>query len=858
MNPNGNNNQDDSLHEYARKRDFSKTAEPRAGKKQFAGGIFVIQKHAARALHYDFRLELDGVLKSWAIPKGPSLNPEEKRLAVRVEDHPIEYANFEGIIPKGEYGGGTVMLWDQGFWLPDNNPHEGLSKGVLKFRVNGRKLHGGWALVRLEHAQGEKAAEGKENWMLIKEKDSEAREIDLEQEYPFSIATGRSMQEISAVPGAVWSEGEVYPELKKLAGLPGAVKTPMPKMLLPQLATLVDAPPEGAQWLHELKYDGYRVFSRIDNGEIILYTRNGNNWTAKFPTIANALLALPLKEAWIDGEVVFLKKSGVTSFEDLQNALSTGNDRELKYFIFDIVYYNGYDLSEVPLVERKELTNFILRSENIDRDMLKYSDDIEGSGERFFRNACSFDIEGIISKRKDSPYRQGRTSLWVKVKCHLRQEFVIGGYSEAKGARKGFGALLLGVFDSQGQFIYTGRVGTGFNEQTLADLWKRIEGLVITTPPFANPPTGIEARGVHWIRPELVIEVEFSQWTKEGVLRHPSFQGIREDKPAKEVMHESPESLKSALEQIGAAEVESPKPETIQPRRKAVRLSSPDKILYPEHGYTKSDIADYYESVAGLMLPHLSGRPLTLIRCPEGYDKECFFQKHLDNAPKDLKPIKIKEKEIEEIYLMADSIEGILGLVQMGVLEIHTWGCRYEKLEYPDKIVFDIDPDPSVSWRYMAEAVYLLREFLNELGLKSFLKTTGGKGLHVVVPLDALQDWEEVKAFSKAVADYIARGLPDRFTSMMTKSKRTGKLFLDYMRNMRGATAIEAYSTRAKWGATIAMPVFWEEAIQIRSDSFNIKNLLSRIKKIGRDPWEDYFEVRQSITEDMKKKIGMK
>lgn len=839
---------DDSLGEYAGKRDFDSTPEPAAKPSEYrreeGPGVFVVQKHAARALHYDLRLELHGVLKSWAVPKGPSLYPEDKRLAVHVEDHPIEYAGFEGIIPKGEYGGGTVLLWDRGFWVPEGDPDSGLKKGALKFILSGKKLRGRWALVKLH--EEEKGAEEKDEWLLIKERDEDARDdkgSPITDDEPESVASGRKIEEVASRPEGLWAVRDGLTSI--LPESPRFSKIPMPELVLPQLATLVDEPPEGDEWLHEIKYDGYRVLARVKDGNAALYTRNGNDWTGKFPAIAEAVSSLPVKEAWIDGEIVAFKADGTTSFEGLQSALSAGSGTGLVYMIFDIVHYNRYSLMEAPLSERKRLVRALLQTKEAQRKELRFSGHVEGKGPAFFKNACAYRLEGMVSKKRDSPYRQGRTKDWVKIKCLKRQEFVIGGFTEPGGGRKGFGALLLGVHDCARKLIYCGRVGTGFDESSLDLLWERLKGLEQNEPPFDNPPEGGDAKGVRWVRPELVAEVEFTQWTKEGVLRHPSFQGLREDKDAKEIAREGTESLNEALK----PPVKPPAP---------LRITNPDRVFYPEGGFTKRDLLDYYDLIAPLMLPHLAGRPLTLVRCPEGYAKGCFFQKHTDGSiPEHIKRIGLKENNGEGAeYLMVDAPDGILSLVQLGVLEIHTWNSRYMKLEYPDRMVFDMDPGPSVEWQKLAESAVLLRELLKELGLTSFVKTTGGNGLHVVAPLIPSRDWEEVKAFTKAVAEYLAAGVPERFTSMMTRSRRTGKIFLDYMRNLRGATAIELYSTRAKKGAPIAVPLYWDEIVSIRSDTFTLANIRDRVKDV-KNPWARFMDVRQSITDGMMKRVGV-
>lgn len=845
---------DDNLEEYRRKRDFRATPEPEGRAEGIGAGLFVIQKHSARALHYDFRLEFNGVLKSWAVPKGPSIDPEDKRLAVHVEDHPAEYAGFEGIIPKGEYGGGTVLVWDRGFWVPESDAAAGFEKGHLKFILSGGKLHGKWALVRLKSRDEES---GKEEWLLIKESDEEAgRGRDILSEQPRSVISGKTIEEIAELPEGIWSAtGELTTVLPRKNRIE---RKKMPPEMTPQLASIVELPPEGDGWLHELKYDGYRLLARIDHGDVNLVTRNGNDWTYRFPSIKRALARLPLEQAWLDGEAVALMEDGTTNFESLQNAMAEGSDKGLIYMVFDILYYNGYDLRLLPLFERKLLASSILKSEKADAARLRFSQHVEGKGQVFFENACNYRIEGIISKRRNAAWSAGRGRDWVKIKCHERQEFVIGGYTEPGSGRKGFGALLIGVFDTSGRFIYCGRVGTGFNERSVTLLWDRLRKIEEPSPAFHNAPGGAEAKGVHWVSPELVAEVEFTQWTREGVLRHPSFQGLREDKSAREVVHESPGKLKEAVGPATEDIVAKPEAPPAPGPSVKMRVTNPERVFYPEEGYTKRDLIDYYDVVSPLMLPHIIGRPLTLVRCPEGYDKECFYQKHFDSTvPADIKKVKLVENDgTPAEYLMVDSPEGLAGLAQLGVLEIHTWGSRYVKLEYPDKIVFDIDPDASVEWEKVVEAVYLLKALLEELGLKSFVRTTGGKGLHVVAPVLPVRDWAEIRLFTKAVAEFIARGLPDRFTSVMTKTRRAGKIFIDYMRNIRGATAIEAYSTRAKKGAPIAAPLRWDELMEARPAMFTLSNIRTRIRGIG-NPWEGYMDLKQPVTDEMMGRLGI-
>ncbi|CAG1066555.1 Multifunctional non-homologous end joining protein LigD [uncultured bacterium] len=832
----------DRFEEYRSKRDFSSTPEPTGGAKGQGAGLFVVQKHSARALHYDLRLEWDGALKSWAVPKGPSIDPEEKRLAVQVEDHPLEYAGFEGIIPKGEYGGGSVIVWDRGFWVPESDPADGLRKGHLKFSLCGRKLRGGWSLVKLKEKE---KANGKEEWLLVKERDEEAARGDILAERPESVVSGRSVEEVAKLPEGRWSPmgktAQVFPYSR------WAEKKELPERLSPQLASLVDNPPEGEGWLHELKYDGYRLLARIEKGQVRLFTRNGNDWTGKFPSIAGSVSKLPINDGWLDGEAAALKENGTTDFEALQSALSKGSDKGLVYMIFDILHYNGYDLTGLALSERKLLAAALLKSQYADLSILRMSQHVEGKGAAFFENACVYGVEGIISKRKNSAYARGRGRDWVKIKCHERQEFVIGGYTEPASGRQGFGALLIGVFGPEGTFLYCGRVGTGFNERSIMDISERLKKNEVPSPPFHNPPTGQEAKGVHWVRPELVAEVEFAQWTKDGVLRQPSFQGLREDKSPREVTRERPAELKAA-----APADEAP----AAARPLVMRVTNPGRVFYPEDGYTKKDLIDYYKAAAPLMLPHLAGRPLTLVRCPEGYDKECFFQKHVDGAvPSGIKRVKLIENDgTPAEYLLVDSPEGLAGLAQLGTLEIHTWGSRSVELEYPDRIIFDIDPDAAVAWEQVVEAAFLLKGLLDELGLRSFVKATGGKGVHVVAPVMPVRTWEEVRAFTKLTAEFLARGLPGRFTSMMTKTKRAGKIFLDYMRNIRGATAIEAWSTRARKSAPIAVPLRWEELAIVRPDSFTLANVRERLK--AGNPWEGYMDLRQPVTDEMMLRLG--
>lgn len=877
------------LQEYKRKRDFKKTPEPAGKVKEKAGSSFVIQKHAATRLHYDFRLEMEGVLRSWAVPKGPSLDPAEKRLAVHVEDHPLDYGDFEGIIPKGQYGGGTVLVWDRGIWHleedSEKDPVKAYRKGKLKFRLEGEKLHGRWNLVRMH---GEKAGENKENWLLFKENDEAAVPGSgdaVVQEYPDSVATGLSLEEIAADPDRVWKsnrEEKVEKKVekkgtKKTAGTartaspppPGARKGKIPARIEPQLATLVSEPPQGEGWLHELKFDGYRILFELRDGKVKGITRGGKDWADRFGAVTRAVAGLPAREAVLDGEVAVLLPDGKTSFQALQNALGGDKDAEMVYFAFDLLHLDGYDLRGIPLAERKQALARLLETQP-NPGTIRFSDHVQGSGEAFFRHACDLGLEGIISKRADQPYESGRGKGWVKVKCLKRQEFAIVGFTDPEGSRTGLGALLLAINDKDG-LVFAGKVGTGFNAKTLADLRKRLGKLERKTPAFQKAPRGAEARRSHWVEPRLVAEVAFTEWTEDGILRHPTFQGLREDKSPSEVVREVEQkppakktvAKKTARKKTAKASKDLP---PLGPERDpedvteiaGVRISNPDRVLYPEQGLTKRELALYYERIAAWILPHLENRPLTLVRCPEGHEKQCFYQKHInEQVPAAVKRIKIEGDSVP--YGAIDSLPGLISLVQMGVLELHIWGSHTDDIERPDYVVWDLDPDEGLGWDRVVEGALKVRELLEGLGLQTFLKTTGGKGLHVCVPLVRRGDWDEVKAFTKAVVERIVAEEPSRYTSKLPKASRKGKIFIDYLRNGRGATSIAAYSTRARPNAPVSTPLFWEELeTDVRGNTYTVRNLPERLEGLEADPWASFLKVRQSITAAMKKAVGMK
>ena len=665
---------------------------------------------------------------------------------------------------------------------------------------------------------------GDNSWLLIKEQDEFARpgaDASIVDEEPASVLSGRSMQEIGADPDRVWhsnksvkenvQSGAVRKEKPRLqlAKVEGARKAAMPAFVEPELATLVKEPPAGESWLHEMKYDGYRMLCRIDKGEAEFFSRNGKDWTVQFATIARAAARLPVESAWIDGEVVVMGADGRSSFQALQNVLSNEDSDKLQYYVFDVPYLDGHDLRGASLLDRKRIVHALLASA---AGSLYESGYFEGQGTEVFVHACKLGLEGIVSKLADAPYRAGRTREWVKTKCAQRQELVIGGFTNPEGARNGFGALLVGVYEPDGSLRYSGKVGTGFNEETLAALRKRLDRLVQKEPPFSNPPRGAEARRAHWVKPELVGEVSFTEWTADGTLRHPAFQGLREDKKATEVVRERPAEDAASAETTAEAPAAKtkrkpaakaskkrstvpaadPAPDTIA----GIKLSNPGKLLYPESEISKRELALYYASIGEHLLPHLRERPLSLVRCPDGWPKQCFYQKHADKSVAAvIDRVEIQQSDGPGTYMMANSIGAIVAIVQMGVLEIHPWGSRADKLGFADRIIFDFDPDDSVSWETLVESVNLLKMLLEEIGLRGFLKTTGGKGLHVVLPIKPTLPWDTVKAFSKTVAELMTATFPDRFTSKVTKSSRSAKIFIDYLRNGEGATAVAAYST---------------------------------------------------------------
>ncbi|HSH87206.1 MAG TPA: DNA ligase D [Methylophilus sp.] len=847
------------LQQYWKKRDFKITREPR-GQVESPGEQlrFFIQKHHARRLHYDFRLEFDGTLKSWAVPKGPSLDPADKRLAVEVEDHPLAYGTFEGDIPSGQYGAGHVMLWDKGTWEAIGDPVTGYKNGSIKFKLHGHKLEGKWALVRMKTRQADK--DDKINWLLIKEHDEHARTGAGAQ------ITNTAQASVSELPDNhdhQHDEG-ASPEIQIPAN---TTPTSIPEKCSPQLATLASKVPDGEQWLVELKYDGYRALTRIKDGKARMLTRNGHDWSAKWPALAEALSALPVDTAWLDGEVVAIGPDGNVSFQLLQNAMRLDKEAKLIYFVFDLMYLDGHDLTKLPLINRKDLLRTLLAKQGAD-SLIHFSDHITGQAVEVFKQACLHGQEGIVVKDAQGTYVQNRSADWLKVKCGLRQEFVIAGYTDPAGSRERFGALLLGLYDEAGKLRYAGRVGTGFNADSLNMIAGHLPKLKMATPAFANPPTGREAQGVHWLKPSLVAEVKFAQWTSEGLTRHASFIGLRSDKPAKEIIHEAalaPEDIESKASKEKNAEKKNAnntrhtgQKTSTQPLTDSasgsqvagIKLTHPAKVLYAGDGYTKMDIARHYANIEQWILPYLEDRPLSIVRCPDGYQNGCFFQKHVTrDSHRHLQSVQLDPASKDAEYFIASTLPAMIELVQLGVLELHSWGSRYPVTALADRLIFDLDPAPELSWDKVTEAALLLKGLLEEVDLTCFVKTTGGKGLHVEVPIKPEYPWQVVKAFSRDIARYLEKHIPDRFTSSISKKKREGKIFIDYLRNGSGATAIVPYSTRARAGAPVATPLFWDEVgADIHSDIFNITNIGERLSRQRSDPWKDYLKIRQKLS----------
>ena len=876
----------DRLQDYKARRDFSRTSEPKGVRRKSGRKLrYLIQKHAARALHYDFRIEWNGTLMSWAIPRGPSENPTDKRLAVHVEDHPVEYGDFEGTIPEGEYGGGTVMLWDTGTWEPQEgvDVDEGLQKGKLAFLLHGKRLKGKWALVRLRaRKKGDK-----DNWLLIKELDDHVRregKLITERETT-SVKSGRAMKEIAAGSKKVWHSNRKgggngrggdpvilakpgAPETKAKAPSTSAKTSgskkklaPLPAFVAPQLATLVEGPPPGDEWLHEIKYDGYRVIAAIaggqGNAQVKMYTRNGLDWTQRFAPLIKPFSELPCDSALLDGEIAVADAQGHTDFGALQDALAGGKGR-IGCYLFDLLSLDGQNLRSRPLIERKAKLQKLLAGQPKGGPLF-YSDHVEGSGEKVFAHACKIKLEGIISKLADAPYRSGRAKSWLKIKCGMEQEFVIIGWRPSDKPRRPFSSILLGVRE-KGKLRYAGRVGTGYSDDRLEELGRKFRTLARKGPPVGDVPGDI-ARRAKFVEPELVAEIEFRGWTRDNLVRQGAFKGLRGDKPAAEVVREV-EMPKAKAVRGAKAEARKGKSQTTKSARSAphartandgseeiggVRVTHPDRVFYPDQKVTKRDLIAHYLSIADRILPHVAERPLSLVRCPDGITGQHFFQKHASQGfPAQFEKIPIREKSGTDDYLFIRDERGLVAAVQMGVLELHIWGCRVDAVEQPDRMVFDFDPDEGLPFAAVLAGAAEMRDRLKDLGLESFPMLTGGKGIHVVVPFKRGHDWDAHRDFSEALARVMAADSPDRYVANMSKKKRQGKIFVDYLRNQRGATAISPFSTRARKGAFVSVPLSWPQLAKMK-DAHPVA--VGDVKRFmgTRDPWPGYFKVRQML-----------
>jgi len=836
-----------SLGRYKDKRNFSRTREPDARDASASSDdIFVIHKHAARNLHYDLRLALGGTLKSWAVPKGPSLNPAVKRLAVQVEDHPIEYASFEGNIPEGEYGAGAVIVWDKGVWQCSNGEaQQQYDEGSMKFELKGQKLQGRWMLIRMK---GRASENEKNNWLLKKESDEHAREdFDILSQMPESTVSGHTIEETEATDRpSEESLIKLDAELKRQK----TQKRDLPKELKPQLASLTESAPEGANWLHEIKYDGYRLMAYLDNNKVRLLTRNGHDWTYKYQSIAKALMKLGLSKTIIDGELVVAMPDGKTSFHELQN-FGRDSSGSLVFFAFDLPFYKGYDLRESPLLKRKEILQLLLPFQK-ESNKLRYSDHVQGGGGSFYKEICKMSLEGCVSKKSSSSYKSARSKTWLKTKCMNSEEFVLCGFTYESRSKTKIGALLLGSYDTDRQLHYVGKVGTGFKERERQSLLNTLSPLTRKKPPVIEPPTS--ASKAIWVRPVVLAEVKFAEKTPDGILRHAVFQGLREDKAVEELRQEQASAVNNRTK---SSRNNTGKRQPQKEESSKSKLSNPDRVLYPDNKLTKADLAAYYQKVSAYMLRDIKSRPLVLIRCPKGINEQCFFQKHVNTSfPDDMPTIEVEPGTSP--YAMVESAADLSAMSQLSVIEIHNMGASKQNLEKPDRLIFDLDPDEGLPPRRVVDAALLLRELLQHLGLTSFVKLTGGKGLHVVVPLNRKDSWDDAKTFSAGVAQALVSGDPDAYTAGMAKKARKNKVFIDHFRNARGASAIANYSPRARPGAPVATPLRWDELkSNMAFNKYTIQNIGRRLGALKKDPWHEFYKTSQSLRKNMFRALGL-
>ena len=850
----------DKLSVYKAKRNFSITPEPAEGGAEGVEGLqFVIQKHWASRLHYDFRLELGGTMKSWAVPKGPSYDTADKRMAVRTEDHPIAYNHFEGEIPAKQYGAGKVIIWDEGTWHPIGDPEASLNAGNLKFELRGRKLLGKWALIRIKARD-----ERQEPWLLIKEKDQFVRpasEFSVVDEFPDSVKEfpvpgpqkgARKSAAVTGLPPVPFSPpaaAKANQLAKDNAPHLKAIKAQLPEKLSPQLATLVSGPPvDPEKWVYEIKFDGYRLLARVDGGNVKLFTRNGNDWAERMLALRDAVAKMKLPPGWYDGEIVVLSDAGVPDFGALQNSFDSEKTGDIVYYVFDAPYLNGYDMRLVPLEARREaVRGAILEAP---AQAVRFSEVFDAPPDSVVTSACKLGLEGVIAKRRDSAYRSARSSDWIKLKCSHRQEFVIGGWTDPQGARTGIGSLLLGVHDAMGRFVYAGNVGTGFNEKNLVDIRGRLDAIAAKVSPF-DTKTGITGRP-HWVEPKLIAEVTFGEWTKDARVRHAVFHGLRSDKNPKAIVRENavsaPSTSKGATPHArGSSQLES------HALSSKLRVTNPDRVIDASSGITKIELVRYYGLVGDLMMEHLKDRPVSLVRAPSGIGGQLFFQKHAETEK--LPGIRQLDPALYITHppmLEVDSKEGLLSAAQWNVVEIHTLNTSSKSFEHPDRIVFDLDPGEGVTWASIQEAATIMRVFLEQLGLPAFLKTSGGKGLHVVVPIKKVHDWDAAKGFSQAVVQHLAKTLPDKFVAKSGGKNRIGKIFIDYLRNGLGATTVCAWSARARPGLGISVPVEWGELPSLRGgDHWTIRTVQARLAQ-GNSPWQAYARASKTLSAAMK------
>ena len=868
------------LSTYRKKRDFEKTAEPSGDVQVASAGHrrFVIQKHAATRLHYDLRLEFDGVFKSWAVTRGPSLDPHDKRLAVEVEDHPLEYGDFEGTIPKDQYGGGTVQLWDRGYW-DSEDPERGFKKGDLKFNLHGDKLHGSWVLVRMRH---DRNGGKRTNWLLIKHRDEYAKEgedNDILAE-DRSVASGRTMKQIAEGKGrapkpfmmakngkgksdAVWhsnrgeaAEARARQKAKPAKQAQASRIESIPDFIAPQLCTSVERPPSGEGWGHEIKFDGYRVQLRVEDGKATLKTRKGLDWTDKFKAIAKEGGELP--DVLIDGEIVALDHDGNPNFSALQAAISDGKTEKLIFFAFDLLFAEDMDLRKLPLRERKQRLKELIDEQK--GKSIRYVEHFEVDGEAVMESAKKLALEGIVSKKLSAPYHSGRTESWTKAKARAGQEVVIGGWKTTSGK---FRSLMAGVYRGD-HLVFVGMVGTGFGQDTVKRIMPALKAAASDENPFGGENAPRKDRDVHWVRPELVAEIEFAGWTADGNIRQAAFKGLRQDKPAEEVKAERPVMTKVAkpIAKLGKTAGKSSSGKASSTVMGVV-ISNPDKAMWPDAGdgepVTKLDLAHFFEAVGEWMIPHLKGRPSSIVRAPDGIHGQHFFQRHgMQGTSKLLKLAKVSGDR--KPYLQIDQVEGLAAVAQIGGLELHPWNCAPDLYDVPGRLVFDLDPAPDVDFADVIEAAKEMRAHLKGLGMESFCKTTGGKGLHVVVPLlygaKDRASWKEAKAFAQGVCQLMANGDPNRYLLNMSKEKRRGKIFLDYLRNDRMSTAVGVLSPRAREGATVSMPLTWAQVgADLDPKRFTVRTVPALLAKTK--AWQGYDDAAVSIKHAMKK-LGAK